>query len=131
VHRRRAAARALGDNPFVARTLATPLCDRLGIEYPILSAGIGQAAGPELVSAVSNAGGFGVLGLSGTTPAEMRRIIGRTRELTERPFGVNVYAPLWAGESVSVVNDIVPTGEVISRLARDAAAAFVEAKQST
>jgi NAD(P)H-dependent flavin oxidoreductase YrpB (nitropropane dioxygenase family) len=55
-----------------------------------LSAGIGTAAGPELVSAVSNAGGFGVLGMSGLEPAEMRRLIGRTRELTDRPFGVNV-----------------------------------------
>ncbi len=74
----------------MADALATPLCRRLGIEYPILSAGIGSAAGPELVSAVSNAGGFGVLGLSGSTPEEMRRVIARTRELTERPFGVNI-----------------------------------------
>jgi len=70
--------------------LRTPLCRELGIEYPILSAGIGSAAGPELASAVSNAGGFGVLGMSGMKPAEMRRLIGRARELTERPFGVNV-----------------------------------------
>ena len=62
----------------------------LGIEYPILSAGIGSAAGPELVSAVSNAGGFGVLGVSGMDSEEIRRLIGRTRELTERPFGVNL-----------------------------------------
>lgn len=74
----------------MVRALATPLSRRLGIEYPILSAGIGSAAGPELVSAVSNAGGLGVLGLSGAAPAEMRRVIERTRELTERPFGVNL-----------------------------------------
>ncbi|MGZ4407877.1 MAG: NAD(P)H-dependent flavin oxidoreductase [Gaiellaceae bacterium] len=70
--------------------LRTPLCRDLGIEYPILSAGIGSAAGAELVSAVSNAGGFGVLGVSGMQPEEIRRLIGRTRELTKRPFGVNV-----------------------------------------
>ena len=70
--------------------LRTPLCRDLGIEYPILSAGIGSAAGAELVSAVSNAGGFGVLGISGMKPEEIRGLIGRTRELTERPFGVNV-----------------------------------------
>jgi nitronate monooxygenase len=74
----------------VAVALRTPLCRELGIDHPILSAGMGQAAGPELVSAVSNAGGFGVLGVSGMEPAEIRRLIGRTRELTERPFGVNV-----------------------------------------
>lgn len=78
------------DNRLVAPALRTPLCRELGIEYPILSAGMGRAAGPELVSAVSNAGGFGVLGMSGMDSAEMRRLIGRTRELTERPFGVNV-----------------------------------------
>lgn len=74
----------------MAVSLRTPLCDLLGIEYPILSVGMGQAAGPDLVAAVSNAGGFGVLGMSGMESAEMRRLIGRTRELTERPFGVNV-----------------------------------------
>jgi nitronate monooxygenase len=71
-------------------TLETPLCRTLGIEYPILSVGMGQAAGPELASAVSNAGGFGVLGMSGMETAEIRRLIGRTRELTEGPFGVNI-----------------------------------------
>lgn len=69
---------------------ARRLCRDLGIEYPILSAGIGSAAGPEFVSAVSNAGGFGVLGVSGMQPDEIRGVIARTRELTERPFGVNV-----------------------------------------
>lgn len=70
--------------------LHTQLCRDLGIEYPILSAGIGSAAGPELVSAVSNAGGFGVLGVSGMQPEEIRKVIAQTRELTDRPFGVNV-----------------------------------------
>lgn len=51
---------------------------------------MGQAAGPELVSAVSNTGCFGVLGMSGMDPEEMRRLIGLTRELTRRPFGVNI-----------------------------------------
>ena len=74
----------------MALALRTPLCRDLGMEYPILSAGIGSAAGPELVSAVSNAGGFGVLGVSGMQPDGVRRVIERTRELTDRPFGVNV-----------------------------------------
>src|SRR5205814_9299078 len=51
------AARAMRENPPMAPALGTALSRQLGIEYPILSAGIGQAAGPELVSAVSNAGG--------------------------------------------------------------------------
>src|SRR6266404_6312531 len=70
--------------------LRTPFCDELGIEVPILSAGMGSVAGPELVAAVSEAGGFGVLGASGASPEGVRERIRRTRALTERPFGVNV-----------------------------------------
>jgi nitronate monooxygenase/enoyl-[acyl-carrier protein] reductase II len=70
--------------------LRTPLCHELGIDYPIFSAGIGAAAGPELVAAVSNAGGFGVLGASGMTPGEIGRLIQLVHELTRRPFGVNL-----------------------------------------
>jgi NAD(P)H-dependent flavin oxidoreductase YrpB (nitropropane dioxygenase family) len=72
------------------RELRTPFCHELGIEYPIFSAGIGLAAGPELVAAVSNGGGFGVLGASGMAPDEIGRRIGRVRELTSLPFGVNI-----------------------------------------
>ena len=74
----------------MAFDLRTPLCRELGIEYPIFSVGFGISAGPELVSAVSNAGGCGVLGGSGLPAEELRRRIARIRELTDRPFGVNV-----------------------------------------
>ena len=70
--------------------LQTPLCRELGIEYPIFSVGFGISAGPELVCAVSDAGGCGVLGGSGLPAEELRRRIARVRELTDRPFGVNV-----------------------------------------
>ena len=72
------------------RGLRTPLCDALGIEVPILSAGMGSIAGPDLVAAVSEAGGFGVLGVSGASPEAVQALIASTRALTERPFGVNV-----------------------------------------
>src|SRR5947209_8433419 len=71
-------------------SLRTPLCRELGIDVPILSAGMGSLAGPDLVAAVSEAGGFGVLGVSGASSEVVRERIGRTRALTERPFGVNV-----------------------------------------
>jgi len=74
----------------MSASLRTGLCDRLGIELPILSAGMGSVAGPELVAAVSNAGGLGVLGVSGASPDGVRRTIANTRALTDRPFGVNV-----------------------------------------
>ena len=68
----------------------TPICATLGIEQPILSAGISAGAGPELAAAVSNAGGLGVLGASGMPPDFLRERVARTRELTDRPFGANV-----------------------------------------
>lgn len=72
---------------MVAR-LYTPLCRELGIDYPIFSVGFAEAAGPELVAAVSNAGGCGVLG--GCPPEETRHRISAVRKLTARPFGANV-----------------------------------------
>lgn len=65
------------------------MCQELGIECPIFSVGFGSAAGPELVAAVSNAGGFGVLGATGMDPDEINRRITRARQLTKLPFGVN------------------------------------------
>jgi len=73
----------------VATTLRTPLCDLMGIRYPIFCAGMGTAAGPELAAAVSNAGGFGVMGVSGMEPVVIERLVARARELTSLPFGVN------------------------------------------
>jgi NAD(P)H-dependent flavin oxidoreductase YrpB (nitropropane dioxygenase family) len=70
--------------------LRTPLCDLLGIEVPILCAGMGSVAGPELVAAVSEAGGLGVLGVSGASPEGVHGRIAATREITRRPIGVNV-----------------------------------------
>lgn len=70
--------------------LRTPLCDTLGLDVPILAAGMGSVAGPDLVAAVSEAGGFGVLGVSGASPEGVRERIDSTRALAERPFGVNV-----------------------------------------
>ena len=76
----------------MAIELRTPLCAELGIDYPILSVGFGVSAGSELVAAVSNAGGCGVLGgSSGAMPTEhVRRSVDRIRELTDRPFGFNM-----------------------------------------
>lgn len=74
-------------------TLRTPICELLGIEVPILLAGMGGASTPELAAAVSNAGGLGVLGAAGCGPKQLRAWIRRTRELTDRPFGVDTLLP--------------------------------------
>ena len=83
-----AAARAAGAQE--AARFRTSLCDLLGIEYPIVQAGMGGAAGPALAAAVSNAGGLGVLGCAHLPPDEVRRRIRAVRALTTRPFGANL-----------------------------------------
>jgi NAD(P)H-dependent flavin oxidoreductase YrpB (nitropropane dioxygenase family) len=75
--------------------LKTALCQQLGVEYPIFSAGMGGGiAGPELAAAVSNAGAFGVLGMGGLPAPYLRQQIQRLRTLTDRPFAVNLILPL-------------------------------------
>ncbi len=71
--------------------LHTPLCDLLGIAYPILQSGMGSVAGPELVAEVSRAGGLGILAGLNLAPAELRARIREVRALTDRPFGVNLW----------------------------------------
>ncbi|MHB8894273.1 MAG: NAD(P)H-dependent flavin oxidoreductase [Candidatus Geothermincolia bacterium] len=82
------------------RVLRTALCDMLDIEYPIMSAGMGpntlseQVGAPvELVVAVSEAGGLGVLGASGYSIAELRDAIHEIRAKTDKPFGVDILLP--------------------------------------
>jgi len=69
--------------------LHTVLCDRLGCRYPILQTGMGWVATPELVAAVSNAGAFGFLAAATLRPEAVDGEIGRVKQLTEQPFGVN------------------------------------------
>jgi NAD(P)H-dependent flavin oxidoreductase YrpB (nitropropane dioxygenase family) len=76
--------------------LRTILCDRLGIEYPVILAGMGmkgRATPPRLVAAVSEAGGLGVIGASGLSPDALRAYIREVRLLTSKPFGVDVLLP--------------------------------------
>ena len=82
------------------KILRTKLCDILDIEYPILSAGMGPSlvgektgAPVELVVAVSEAGGLGVLGAAGFTVDEMREEIREIKKLTDKPFGVDLLLP--------------------------------------
>lgn len=73
-------------------SLRTPLCDLLNIKYPILLAGMGGVAYAELCAAVSNAGGFGTLGMAGRPSAELKEQIAKVRDLTDKPFGVDLLA---------------------------------------
>ncbi|MGE0621228.1 MAG: NAD(P)H-dependent flavin oxidoreductase [Pseudomonadales bacterium] len=90
--------------------MKTPLCSLLGIDYPIVLAGMGGASTPELAAAVSNAGGLGVLGAATCGPVELRAWIRRTRELTDRPFGVDTLLPasVRRGHQLEVSGEAAP-----------------------
>lgn len=71
--------------------IRTRITEMLGIEYPILMGGMQWLAKAELVAAVSNAGGCGfITAVSFAYPEELREEIRKTRELTNKPFGVNI-----------------------------------------
>lgn len=90
--------------------LHTPLCDLLGIEHPLLQAPMATVATPELVAAVSNAGGMGILPGVMAPPEHLRRQIGEVRTMTDRPFGVNL---LLHQVFMSPVDTATIPGEVI------------------
>src|SRR3546814_13952479 len=73
--------------------LKSRICEILGIEYPILLAGMGGASVPALAAAVSNAGGLGVLGAAACSPDQLRSWIRQTRDLTAKPFGFDTLLP--------------------------------------
>lgn len=86
-------------------SLATDFTSLAGIDLPIVQAPIGSASTPELVAAVSNAGGLGVLSLTWRSPGEARELIHQTKALTDRPFGINLVL-LWdAAERLAIALD--------------------------
>jgi len=87
--------------------LRTPLCDLLGVDKPIMLAGMGGVSYAELCAAVSNAGGYGVLGMAGRSPGEIKAQMAEVRRLTGKPFGVDLLAasPESLTASVEVIID--------------------------
>lgn len=105
------------------RTLKTKLCDMLGIEYPILSAGMGPTligektgAPVELVVAVSEAGGLGVLGGSGFTVEELRDAIREIKAQTNKPFGVDLLLPKSVAAPAGGDVEELPLSEVLKKI---------------
>ncbi len=74
--------------------LRTPVCDLFDIEHPVFLAGMGEVAYAELCAAVTNAGGYGTLGMAVGDPEMIRAEMRRTRALTDGPFGVDMLAAL-------------------------------------
>jgi len=83
-------------------TLRTPLCELLGIKYPIILAGMARTSGGSLAAAVSNSGGLGVIGGLGYTPEQLQAIIDEIKEnLVDKslPFGVDLALPQVGGNA--------------------------------
>jgi NAD(P)H-dependent flavin oxidoreductase YrpB (nitropropane dioxygenase family) len=95
-------------------TLWTRLCRRLGVEDPIWSVGMGMVAGPELVAAASNAGGFGVFGThdvsAGTIQVQVGRAV-RMEHLQSQPAAADVALDQAV---LDRIHDIAPPGTTIS-----------------
>jgi enoyl-[acyl-carrier protein] reductase II len=89
--------------------LHTTLCDLLGIHYPICQAGMAFVARSGLAAAVSSAGGLGVIAAAHGTPDRLREEIRRVRDLTDKPFGVDIlFATIRiAGDEVAQFTDQV------------------------
>jgi enoyl-[acyl-carrier protein] reductase II len=81
--------------------IKTPLCALLDITHPIIQGGMAWVATSELVAAVSEAGGLGILGGGNAPPDYVRAQIRKTRQRTDKPFGVNI--PLFS----PYVDDVV------------------------
>ena len=86
------------------------ICDRIGIEYPIFQGGMAWVSEHKLAAAVSNAGGLGVISAMNADGEYLRREIRACRELTDKPFGVNVMlmSPFAAEVAKVILEEQVP-----------------------
>jgi len=89
----------------VISRLRTPLCDLLGIDVPIVGAGMGGLAGAELAAAISSAGALGVIGAGGDSTESVIERLREARALTSSPLGVNVVLEVVPAERVRAVLD--------------------------
>ena len=82
--------------------LTTPVTTLLNIKHPVLLAGMGRTSGPEMVAAVSNAGGLGVIGGIGYTPQMLKEMIADVKANLRDPsipFGVDLLLPQVGGSA--------------------------------
>ena len=70
--------------------IKSKVAEMLGLKYPVFQGGMAWVATAELVSAVSNAGGLGIIGSGSMEPEILEKEIYRTKQLTDKPFGVNL-----------------------------------------
>ena len=89
-------------------TIHTKICDLLGVEHPVLLAGMGGVSYAEVCAAVSAAGGFGSLGMAGVSPRGIADQMARVRDLTDKPFGVDLLTA--QPESLTASVDVIIKG---------------------
>ncbi|KAJ1568886.1 hypothetical protein HK405_012584 [Cladochytrium tenue] len=116
----------------MTETIQTPLTKLMGIQHPIILAGMGSVSGPELVAAVTNAGGLGVFGGIGFTPQMMKESIAEIkRNLTRKdaPFGVDLALPQVGGNARKTNYDYThgTLPQLIEIIIEEKAALFVSA----
>lgn len=70
--------------------VASPICDMLGIQYPVFQGGMAWIADGRLAAAVSNAGGLGIISAMNANAEYVREQIKLAKSLTDKPFGVNI-----------------------------------------
>jgi len=102
--------------------MKTRITELFGIEHPIIQGGMHYVGFAELASAVSNAGGLGIItGLTQKTPGDLAKEIARCREMTDKPFGVNltflptVASPDYPGYIRAIIDGGVPIVETAGR----------------
>jgi NAD(P)H-dependent flavin oxidoreductase YrpB (nitropropane dioxygenase family) len=115
--------------------LRTRVTEILGIEHPILCGGMAGHTSPELAAAVSNGGGLGIHGCTFIAPEQIRRDAARLRELTDRPFGLNLLIHFVSDEQIEAVLEARPPvlstawGDPVRTTARARAAGLVTVHQ--
>lgn len=90
--------------------LKSPICEMLQIEYPVFQGGMAWVSDASLASAVSNAGGLGIIAGMNSNGEQLRAEIRKCREMTGKPFGVNVMlmSPFVEEVARTVIEEHVP-----------------------
>lgn len=92
------------------KKIESKICELTGIEYPIFQGGMAWVSEAKLASAVSNAGGLGIISAMNASAEYLREQIRICRKLTDRPFGVNIMLMSPFAEDVArvVIDENVP-----------------------
>ena len=92
--------------------LTTPVCDLFGMTHPVVLGGMALGTNPDLVAAVSNAGGLGIQGCGGRPPGAIAELAAAIRDRTDRPFGLNLL--LFVAGEAEIAATVAPRPPVVS-----------------